>query len=110
MKNHVRFVLSLLGASAEYKPSGDEVSRVLRSRSKIAAQLLFCGGLSSLEHREHVTRLASFTFFVLPLLPKLRGVLSAMDSPPLDAWIRHAALLIQLLTLCFTRDAEQATS
>eukprot|EP00977_Amphora_coffeiformis_P006325 scaffold1352_cov180-Amphora_coffeaeformis.AAC.15 len=31
-----------------------------------------------------------------------------MDSPPLESWIRHAAVSIQLLTLCFVREIEHS--
>ena len=108
LKAHLRFLLSI-SSPTERRPSTDEVADVIHTRCKVASQLLYSSCSSGLGPREFVTRLASFTFFVVPLLPKLRGALTAMDSPPLEAWIRYAAVSIQLLTLCFAREIEYSS-
>ena len=84
------------------------IEATLNSKLRTASQLVCSSGCSlSMEQQDYVCRLASFTFFLVPLLPRLRGALSDMDSPPLNSWVRYSAIGIQLITLCFMREAER---
>ena len=106
LKNHLRVLLSMSPPSS-CKTSNQEIQVALDAKLRIASQLVCSKGPAvSADLQMHVSRLASFVFFLLPVLRRLRGALSEMDSPPIDLWTRYAAVAIQLLTLCCTRDAD----
>lgn len=103
LKNHLNYLLSISSPSKRTS-STHEIEAMLTSKLRIASQLVSSGrSYFSSALQNYLLRLTSFTFFLVPLLPRLRGALSEMDSPPLSLWVRYSAVAIQILTLYFIR-------
>lgn len=109
LRDHVRLTLCM-DFSSEIAASKDEVVKTMESKLRVASQLVCTGGASVSDLHGHLMQLASLSFFVVPLLPKLRGALTDMDRPPLSSWVRYAATTTQLLTLCFRQQMERTNS
>ena len=107
LKKHIGFILSVNPGMKSEGISNEEIEAKLRSKMRIASHLLSHNRFLFSDEGQYVSKSASFAFFLIRKLRRLRGSLSNLDSPPLAMWIDNAAVSIQLLTLCLMRKMER---